>query len=1832
MEFERIQGLSNFNLFAIFDGYDSLETMWDSIDGDVVNGHLGDSLRENEIEFIRLVLGKNYDPDTTDLTQFYNMDNDEALEDLLVENSGLLALLQGGIGSREALPDPADRPLPGMFQDLHYLLKDLNGYNLQTDAQSDPRWYNTTGDIESFYDDGVANTAHYRTGFYDFLDALSEETPGNLPGVGPSLIPVLESVVNYILDEKVDVDAEDYSDLHDAMDDMISLTTGEDFNDDYVDIMELLSKALIRCDYPIWVDGDGDAFTSYDSMGGNTNTGLGNLVKGVHAIVSGMLQMEEYNPASEEYEPIDREKMYNHLLDVRDNVLRISGTTDLNTEVLKALLTNLEDYFTEGGGVYGTPNDANATITSNIYNSRNNYQNGVSAGGAFYSDAELRNTLKEVVDGQLGVFMREDRDGAVCPDSDSRDYLFQRMAEADTGIDWDNAKIEESLYDLLRYDLFGRDRVTNPSAYPASFIESFLFLGGVTSNLGYKHIDPYDQYSLEVSNSGTANTAQAELRRHGHGEFMGTVSLNDSLQSLTGVRDSLGSIGTYELAFEGSTERWNNIFRSRNKFDQSNKDDYKFRYDYNFPALHFMSGPCVGDMGLPTGGNPDGGDGEALNAYVPYSANGVGNAIPSGWTLGQVMRCTWEGEGPYYYDPEKAGLEGEVVTIGSRAYNVYRRLNGKIYAYIYKPAATADDPSTWEYIFPADGKRDAQETAQYTGSPEFDNSELTTTMTSWPIALSSGGSSGCGGTSEPERYGILIKIGSTFYEPIVFDGSVDSSWTRNDVLAKIQTNLSDSSDDEITVSASGTNAIYISSSKGAITVYDYGDFTIADEDYDPGDAPVYEEIVSPGGLEMFMFNGIADQYYCADAWMELDTDLEVDIEINGTPYNIDYPRLDGASAKEWRLADIISQANAIIGGTHVTQYFNSIKVTGDSSDELGLMRISGSGAEKLFGVEGGDVVKANGRANRYHDTWKTDYYMLTDGNGASYTPIDMSGNAVTAGALTYTELVSEDDPDRACVSQEEALFRNYNFVVNEKKLVLVIPLFLSGTAMGMSYEESVAFQIIETNGWAGLANARKYRDNGVWAKANTGGCDGDTIEEDQSLIPGDYRISVLAQAVDGIVAINASKIYDSTIGRGAANPFVIGANLPALYRLAFPRSNATTAITNNSVTDGSGVTYGTVNFTQDCLSSRKSTDAVHLGFNVSDADTNWQHRNALLPAIIAFFGAIHEGDTIDNHALSRALDGLTPLLKPLFVYNKSLGNNGHSVCFNGWIPRVAGSLSDTDYVVEHSKFISSEVYIDDFVSSTSNSTGYFGGWASRDFYQPAPLPTVMSFLIDSDSSSNRSDEAKRCDGLLPLLCQYTETTEPQTRLLRDGISSLADASDSKYDDDAFTTAELALSSTDFDDQTFAKWGARRKIFYGIEQALTAAKGTKGIYTAINQQIDADHKDERDAYFPNFLFQKRDDDIDLDKALDKIIGPDQPLEPTEPQNVGLAAYTDANQLKEDEYLAHVGAEVDDYLKLHPDTSGYTNGGLVVYIYKRGATAAPVQINSAAGSLTPADISGDISGFSGSEAFSGTISLTLGDGDDEDTDLDDTRIEFTLADGLEDFTVKCDYYFDRADNWDGFEETIDDLDELFTKFIERDDNIEGNEIGDYSIFEPLMDTLDAVFAKDTTGRYTDDQIKGMLYTLGKLLAKYNGTDWDFEGETGYDAADAEDFNKIYRILAYHLPVMHPYLADDTGFTYYCLLKILAHSLQSGDDSDEYGLMQYLMDTANTGSYGWEQVIVDLTDFMVSFKVQDEDSDMWPAMVDLVWDMSKSMNYTTDEKLRALIDRYGFESYKY
>jgi hypothetical protein len=714
-----------FNLFHLFDHYPALNRAWDSVPGGMGNHKMAAMMHadlEGTAEFLNIL---------------------------------------------SYLLERADNPGLGMLDDLKTLLG-----LVQDDSE---RFYGnnqkgiTPYEINSFY--GDEHAPDYLKYFYDFLDEITEEVNTlDTPGIGPSVIGIANKVTPYLLSKTPDELEEfmegmymptfyqhiDYNlstsgyavrlqegtyttaqmiaaglvdnditslkvpfgckvTLYDddnmtgtatvfdesskfvgAINDTTSSIRIEKDSSDMIDLAELAAGPLAMADYPMWITegaspGLDTLITDYASMPSGTDSGLGNMSAGMSSIMYGLINLMNG-------ETIDREGMY----DLIDNL----NTVVSDPEIVKRLLWNFSNYFTEGGSVFGTLNTGNTGVNSNIYNTDNP--------GVLYSNVELGENLRQILTGSSGLLLRNDRRASMVWQSGSTDTTYP-LATLLSNVkkiyaDWDNAPIKESIYDLLRYDAYGRDRRTDANAYQASHLEHLLYVGAVSGNIGYAH----KQDANEIAGADD-NTIEGNMRRNGHGESLGYMTLNDSLFALGASRDgTMGADkGTYELAFDGSgvNKGKDRVFRRSTYFANGSRNSYKFQFDWNYPVLQFLSGACVGDAGV-TNNDPDhtalnggklvGTTTPATNDYIPYSANGTFMRDLSSWSFGWVIRTCWEGEGPYY-TTQGMTKSGNVYT--------YYRPDGKIYAYVTKDGDHPEDPTKWTYVYPVDASYDKADPA-----------------------------------------------------------------------------------------------------------------------------------------------------------------------------------------------------------------------------------------------------------------------------------------------------------------------------------------------------------------------------------------------------------------------------------------------------------------------------------------------------------------------------------------------------------------------------------------------------------------------------------------------------------------------------------------------------------------------------------------------------------------------------------------------------------------------------------------------------------------------------------------------------------------------------------------------------------------------------------------------------------------------------------------------------------------------------------------------------------------------------------------------------------------
>ncbi|MCP4221221.1 MAG: hypothetical protein GY765_41730, partial [bacterium] len=480
-----------------------------------------------------------------------------------------------------------------------------------------------------------------------------------------SLWDTFKKYSSYPTDSDGELTREAYRDLMEDVVDALNIS-----RDDFKELSELLGKLLIQSDYPMWIEVDsGDNFVRLLEPGevdtANTNhrnLGIGNMVKGLHSILVATSDI------------VKNEEAKNALHGIIGDLGKIFDPTDPdNAGVFKDLICNLEDHFTEGGSVY----ESDSRYSTNS--------------GAIYSDAELGATLREFLPGFLQLVARSDRPHSIIDTgSDALQYpmdLFVKNLKA-IGFDPDTAHIEESIYDLMRVDMWGRDRRTTTGDWPVdgsspvwpnSFLESVLFLTVLSTNSGW-----LDGGSDAGENEIKAWKFHANYS-HGHGNQVGYLTLNDGLFSIK-THKTAGLLGLYDIALQDSDgER---LFRSMKTFSTSQRDNYRFYYNQNYGMMNCMTGTSAGIIGSPTGGNPDG-DSVENNEYRLYNPLGRDEGHLTAWTLGWVTNICMNGEGPYYYKDPSA----EVVQVNGKSYSKYLRPSGKVYALVSE---------TGDYLYPTD--------------------------------------------------------------------------------------------------------------------------------------------------------------------------------------------------------------------------------------------------------------------------------------------------------------------------------------------------------------------------------------------------------------------------------------------------------------------------------------------------------------------------------------------------------------------------------------------------------------------------------------------------------------------------------------------------------------------------------------------------------------------------------------------------------------------------------------------------------------------------------------------------------------------------------------------------------------------------------------------------------------------------------------------------------------------------------------------------------------------------------------------------------------------------
>ncbi|MDY6932742.1 MAG: hypothetical protein SVZ03_00805 [Spirochaetota bacterium] len=499
----------------------------------------------------------------------------------------------------------------------------------------------------------------------------------------------------------------------------------------------------------------------------------------------------------------------------------------------------------------------------------------------------------------------------------------------------------------------------------------------------------------------------------------------------------------------------------------------------------------------------------------------------------------------------------------------------------------------------------------------------------------------------------------------------------------------------------------------------------------------------------------------------------------------------------------------------------------------------------------------------YKSVWNTDHYlielddMVDMGDPVTrYYPLDNSTyhngssdkamglwNGTEAGCLTISESVpgtSVSNEDRECQTYEEAIYKNFQWLLYDKKMIMVLPLRVAldkwdNPILGLVRMKgnAAAYIVLEAKGLIGLINLRKsistgggtsIDGNGRWVlEKEINGID----NYQDSTKPGDFRVTFMLGGNEFrmnlkliITLINhyglndvldTDLFFNTVLGKGRVVPEIIGSNINALKILGF--------------------------FSEDVISS---ADAGIEG-------PYWDQRNPLLMIFTALLGEFHGYSSRETgkYPFTTLVNGLFPLLaKPLIYYQKDAGPTPH----NCWKPR---------FNVEEHYFLKPGCTVDEDPEAD---------WLEEivTYYEPKANRTLLSMLSES--------EPRLCDGLISLL----QNSNLLTRIL----SALKELGDSRYDDPI---------GADSDDYT--TWGARRRILYGLEQIISTIKTTRGDVISRDYILNLD--------YPTWMFADdgiRPEDIMFDTIIDELIGSDV-------SGKGLAVFPDYREPAHPDYRGY-----------------------------------------------------------------------------------------------------------------------------------------------------------------------------------------------------------------------------------------------------------------------------------------------------------------------------------------
>ena len=392
-----------------------------------------------------------------------------------------------------------------------------------------------------------------------------------------------------------------------------------------------------------------------------------------------------------------------------------------------------------------------------------------------------------------------------------------------------------------------------------------------------------------------------------------------------------------------------------------------------------------------------------------------------------------------------------------------------------------------------------------------------------------------------------------------------------------------------------------------------------------------------------------------------------------------------------------------------------------------------------------------GPGANYLSAWSTDEYRITVdrlGASAGTYQIGIGGVQDPGGNGTSYSITEIPIASRQVGSREEAFYKNFQWLLYEKRFVLVIPVHAK---LGASQIQHATYITVVANGLMGLMNAKPYcdynlntcdrDDNGRWLKSGT------FIKPDIKQV-ADTNLVLSNTPADSVVYVEAwgygldgqqnfdfadevlyGALYDSilypqppTLFSGLIPP-ALSKNAPALERLGF--------LTSASVSS-------------------------------SQTDNYWEQRNKLLPLVVALAAALD--DQTDTGTGKNAYKLLTELARVVVRPYLSRGNDPVSGVSNVYNLQIYGS--GASFGIRSPSMDDSDYYPDSGLRSIvslliENQRRYQDGLLNL-VSKTNLLSDVTGMLAEFGGSDRAAGRDKLLNGLLQILDEVKVTSEAPT--------------------------------------------------------------------------------------------------------------------------------------------------------------------------------------------------------------------------------------------------------------------------------------------------------------------------------------------------------------------------------------------------------------------------------------------------------------------------------------